>query len=422
VNGNNFSAQSLFTLGASTLRIISVTRNADGTLTARLEAPAGIQTGSLTVTNLNGDRASLPFTVNNLPRPIITSVNPPLLPPGSPNTIITIRGRNFIPGAVASFGGQPITGLQLTGDSLITITIPAGLLVREDLSVLTITNPDGQAIGYRLPITLGAPGAISVTGVSPTTTTASLTSFTITVTGTGFAGMPRVFLGGQALTVVSTSATGLTVIVPASLSVPGMPLLQVINPNGVMSNNTTIEIRPGSTLPAPAITRVTPAQTTIAGGNITITGSSFVTPGVRVQLGSVQLVIVSASATSIVATIPQGLAVNNYQLSVINPDGQSASQTYAIGPTSVSNEPLAGIRVYPNPVIESVSVEANLERAAKVVISVTNSLGQRVMVVEQQAAAGFYSRSLNINSLPTGAYMVEITDGTRRSVEKIIKN
>lgn len=431
VNGNNFSAQSLFTLGASTLRIISVTRNADGTLTARLEAPAGIQTGSLTVTNLNGDRASLPFTVNNLPRPIITSVNPALLPPGSPNTIITIRGRNFIPGAVASFGGIQLSGLQLTGDSLITVTIPAGLLVREDLSVLTITNPDGQAIGYRLPITLGAPGAINLTSVSPVTTTATGNAFTATLTGTGFAGAVRVFLGGtQTLAVVSTSATEIRVLVPGN-QLAGTYAVQVANPTGVVSNSLMLTISPAidPTL-LPAINSVSPGSGNQfplnAAANITIIGDNFsANPIVRLtnNAGSTQLVVVSFNANQIVATIPASLLVGDYTLTVINTNGGVATQPYRVNRiTNVSNEPLAGIRVYPNPVIESVSVEANLERAAKVVISVTNSLGQRVMVVEQQAAAGFYSRSLNINSLPTGAYMVEITDGTRRSVEKIIKN
>lgn len=425
VNGNNFSAQSLFTLGASTLRIISVTRNADGTLTARLEAPAGIQTGSLTVTNLNGDRASLPFTVNNLPRPIITSVNPPLLPPGSPNTIITIRGRNFIPGAVASFGGQPITGLQLTGDSLITITIPAGLLVNPDLSVLTITNPDGQAIGYRLPITLGAPGAINLTSVSPVTTTATGNAFTATLTGTGFVGAVRVFLGGQTLTVTSTSDTQIRVLIPGN-QLTGTYAVQVANPTGVVSNSLMLTISPSiDPAIAVAINGIEPREIAAFTGttNFVINGVNFA-QGAVVRLGSVQLVVTSVTANRIIATLPNTFAQALYNLSVTNPNGSIGFQDYFIGSTlsSVSAEPLAGIRVYPNPVAESVSVEANLERAAKVVISVTNSFGQRVMVVEQQAAAGFYSRSLNINSLPTGAYMVEITDGTRRSVEKIIKN
>lgn len=421
VNGNNFSAQSLFTVGNIGLRVQSVTRNADGTLTARVEAPVGIVSGNLTVLNLNGQSASLPFVVNNLPRPVITSVSPNILPPGSPNTTITINGRNFIPGAIISFNGQPLSGVQLTGDSLITVVIPAALLATADLGVLTITNPDNQSIGFRLPVTVGAPGAVTVSqnGVAPSSTTGTGTAFALTITGTGFAGTPRVFLGGQALTVVSTSGTQLVVNVPAGLNFAGLYQLQVINPSGIQAT-ANYTILPASTTPPPAITRVNPSVTTTAGGNITITGRDFVT-GARVALGSTALVVVSASATSIVATIPAGLAVLNYTLSVTNPDNQAASQTYSIV-TSVSSEPLAGIRVYPNPVAEMVSVEANLERAAKVVITVTNSLGQRVMVVEQNAAAGFFSRSLNINSLPTGAYTVEITDGARRSVEKIIKN
>lgn len=428
VNGNNFSAQSLFSLGSTSLRVMGVIRNSDGTLTARVEVPVGAVSGNLNVLNLNGQSASLPFVINSLPRPVITNVSPNILPPGSPNTIITVNGRNLIPGATVSFNGQQLTGVQLTGDSLLTFTIPAALLVTPDLGVLTITNPDGQSIGYRLPVTVGAPGTVSVTGVTPTTTVASVSAFSITINGNGFAGTPRVFLGGQALTVVSTSGNQLVVNVPGNLNVPGTFALQVVNPSGVSSNSTMFTIAPSvdpTTLPA--INDVTPRSGNEfpdgVAANITIAGINFA-PGAVVRLGSTQLAIVGAiTANQIVATIPASLVAGNYTLSVTNPNGGVAQQAYIVNrKVGVSNEPLAGIRVYPNPVVEAVSVEANLERAAKVVITVTNSLGQRVMVVEQNAAAGFFSRSLNINSLPSGAYMVEITDGARRSVEKIIKN
>ncbi|MBD1209633.1 MAG: T9SS type A sorting domain-containing protein [Ignavibacteria bacterium] len=427
VNGNNFSAQSLFSLGSTSLRVMGVIRNSDGTLTALVEVPVGAVSGNLNVLNLNGQSASLPFVINSLPRPVITNVSPNILPPGSPNTIITVNGRNLIPGATVSFNGQQLTGVQLTGDSLLTFTIPAALLVTPDLGVLTITNPDGQSIGYRLPVTVGAPGTVSVTGVTPTTTVASVSAFSITINGNGFAGTPRVFLGGQALTVVSTSGNQLVVNVPGNLNIPGTFALQVVNPSGVSSNSTMFTIAP-SVDPAtlPAINSVTPRSGLVTAGvqtNITIAGINFA-QGAVVRLGSVQLAIVGAiTANQIVATIPSTINLPaTYTLTVTNPNGGVASQAYVLAGTSVSNEPLAGIRVYPNPVVEAVSVEANLERAAKVVITVTNSLGQRVMVVEQNAAAGFFSRSLNINSLPSGAYMVEITDGARRSVEKIIKN
>jgi hypothetical protein len=427
VNGNNFSAQSLFALGSTSLRVLSVTRNSDGTLTANVEVPVGTQSGNILVTNLNGQTASLPFVVNSLPRPIVTNVSPNILPPGSPNTTITINGRYFIPGATAFFNGQQLTGLQLTGDSLITIVLPAALLTNPDLAVLTITNPDGQSIGYRLPITVNAPGTVSIVPpLAPTTTVASVSAFSITINGVGFAGTPRVFLGGQALTVVSTSGTQLVVNVPGNLNVPGTFAIQVINPSGVSSNSVLFTITPSidpNTIPA--ISSVTPRSGTITAGvqtNITITGINFA-QGAVVRLGSTQLAIVGAiTANQIVATIPATLIPSTFLLTVTNPNGGVASQAYVLLGNGVSAEPLAGIRVYPNPVAEMVSVEANLERAAKVVITVTNSLGQRVMVVEQNAAAGFFSRSLNINSLPTGAYMVEITDGARRSVEKIIKN
>lgn len=425
VNGNNFSAQSLFSLGSTSLRVMGVIRNSDGTLTARVEVPVGAASGNLNVLNLNGQSASLPFVINSLPRPVITNVSPNILPPGSPNTIITVNGRNLIPGATVSFNGQQLTGVQLTGDSLLTFTIPAALLVNPDLGVLTITNPDGQSIGYRLPVTVGAPGAVNLTAVSPSTTIATGSAFTATLTGTGFAGNVRVFLGGtQSLTVVSTSDTQIRVIIPAN-QLTGTYAVQVANPTGVVSNSLSMTINPNiDPAIAVAINSVNPSVIAEFTGtsNFVINGVNFA-QGATVRLGSVQLAVSSVTANRIIATLPNTFATGLYTLSVTNPNGSVGVQDYFIDKVvGVSNEPLAGIRVYPNPVVEAVSVEANLERAAKVVITVTNSLGQRVMVVEQNAAAGFFSRSLNINSLPSGAYMVEITDGARRSVEKIIKN
>lgn len=66
VNGDTFSSQSLFTLGKDTLRLIDVSRNMDGSLTARVVAPAGVQSGNLTVTNINNQAASLPFLVGTV--------------------------------------------------------------------------------------------------------------------------------------------------------------------------------------------------------------------------------------------------------------------------------------------------------------------------------------------------------------------
>ena len=147
-------------------------------------------------------------------------------------------------------------------------------------------------------------------------------------------------MGGQPITVLSTNADGtaLVAVVPGNLNIAGTYQLQVINSYGVAVSVLYV-INPSAIVgPAPSIIRVIPAQSSGAGGNITISGANFATD-VRVLLGSTQLVVVSANATTIVATIPSGLAAANYQLSVVNPDGQSAAQTYAIV-TSVSAEPL----------------------------------------------------------------------------------
>jgi hypothetical protein len=56
-------------------------------------------------------------------------------------------------------------------------------------------------------------------------------------------------------------------------------------------------------------------------------------------------------------------------------------------------------------------------------IRITNALGAEVMNDERSVNAGAaYRHAVDVASLPIGVYMVEVQDGTSRSVRKIVKN
>ena len=427
VTGSAFGPQSTFSLNGTSLRIMSFTTNTNGTLTAGVEIPVGAVSGNVVVTNLNNTTAQLPFSITNLPRPVITGIAPLAIAPGSPATLVTISGLNLIPGATVSFNGFPITGVT-TSSTSIQFVVPASLLANPDLATIRVTNPDNQSVGYRFPISTGVggtdtpvipgmpdpnnPSIIRPTPgtVVPGTTTATGQAFQLTINGGNISTNATVSLGGVALTIVRVSPTQIVANVPASANVAGMFALQIANsPNAI----TTVTYTIGAAAQGPAISNVT-AQ----GTNLRITGDNF-GQGATVQLGSERLTVVSVSTTAIVVVAPR-LPNGNYTLVVTNPDGQFASQLFAL--VSVQRERFAGTRMYPNPTVDVVNVEATLERSAEVVITISNTLGQNVMTVRQNVSAGFFTKSLNIQNLPTGAYTVEITDGTRRSVEKIIKN
>jgi hypothetical protein len=420
VTGTAFGPQSVFSLNGTSLRLISFTSNPNGTLTALVEIPAGAVSGNVTVTNLNNTTAALPFAFTNLPRPLIASVTPTAISPGSPTTRITVNGQNFIPGATVTFNGITISPVT-TSSIRIDFDVPASLLANPDLATILITNPDRQSIGYRFPVSIGgstAPNFATNPGtlvpapgvITPSSTNATGQAFQITLNGNTIATNATVSIGGVSVPVISNNGTRLVVNVPGNLNIPGMVIIQVANgPNAV--TNLTYNIGPSRQ--DPAITRVV-----LGSPNTTITGDNFF-PGATVQIGSTPLTVVSVSTNTIVAVTPR-LPNGTYTLVVTNPDGRFATQPVVI--TSVKADPLAATRVYPNPTVDVVNIEATLDRAATVVINVTNTLGQQVMTVRQTAQAGFFTKSLNVSNLPTGAYTIEITDGTRRSVEKIIKN
>jgi hypothetical protein len=419
ITGTAFGPQSTFSLNGTALRVMSFVTNQNGTLTAGVEIPVGAVSGNVVVTNLNNTTAQLPFSITNLPRPIITGVNPAAIAPGSGDRLVTVTGLNLIPGAVVTFNGVAIGNVTTTSTS-VQFVVPASLLANPDLATIRITNPDNQSIGYRFPISNGlgeapvfptTPNGAPLAGViNPSSTNATAQAFQLVLTGQNIASNATVSFGGTPVTVARRDGSTVLVInIPANLNVAGTYQIQVANSiNAVVS----LPFMIGPALDRPAISIVNRQ-----GGNLVITGSNF-RQGATVQLGSTVLTVSALNSTSITAAFP-GLPAGTYTLIVTNPDGQFASVTYIV--TSVQ-ERFVGTRMYPNPTVDVVNVEATLERSAEVVITISNTLGQRVMTVRQNAAAGFFSKSVNIQNLPTGAYTVEITDGTRRSVEKIIKN
>lgn len=83
-------------------------------------------------------------------------------------------------------------------------------------------------------------------------------------------------------------------------------------------------------------------------------------------------------------------------------------------------EPRAGgLRVYPNPTTEILTVDFTVSTAGSVTLSLTNLLGQRVQILgELNLSPGDYTRSLNLRGLSAGQYTatVETPDGRQSRV------
>jgi len=113
---------------------------------------------------------------------------------------------------------------------------------------------------------------------------------------------------------------------------------------------------------------------------------------------------------------------------VLNSDGQATpSAIFVVSPAgAVLDNSLPGFSIYPSPVHDAMTIKGSFERATNVEISVTNVRGEQVMQWSERQVSGQFHRQIDMSSLPSGAYIVEIKDGTernaqRRMVQKIMK-
>ena len=263
--------------------------------------------------------------------------------------------------------------------------------------------------------------ALNIT-ISPSSTTASNSAFTLTIIGNGFVGTPRVFMGGNELQIMSTSSTTILAQVPASLNAQaGMLIIQVIqNTMGIQMgfNTRVLSINAPNFNGAPGITRITPSWLPPSGGRITIIGWNFSTLA-TVRLHSVTLAIVSISTTQIIAIVPPN-TLRFASVSVTNPDGQSASQVWGYINNVAAQPP--SLLLSPNPAHNTLTFTTTLNRASHLRCTLRTTLGAVVMEERHVAAAGDFSTALDVSAFPSGIYFLEVSDDAGgRWMQKVVK-
>jgi len=141
INGSNF-------LTTSTVSFAGASRSSafvnSGQLTIQLSVADQTSAGQYPIVVSNpspGGGASAPvnFTVDNL-QPTLNSVSPLTLATGSPDTIITVTGSNFVSTSTVNLNG---TALATTFVSLtqLSATIPSTDLTNKSVSQVTVTSP-----------------------------------------------------------------------------------------------------------------------------------------------------------------------------------------------------------------------------------------------------------------------------------------
>ncbi|NIG57131.1 IPT/TIG domain-containing protein [Chitinophaga sp. Cy-1792] len=171
-----------------------------------VKAPAGVQTGPVSVT-INGQKTAGPvFTV--VPAPSVKAMAPLSGPAG---TLVTITGRDFSDTKEensVSMNGVPLTIMSASATEL-TVTIPAGATsgaVKIDVNSQTVSGPV---------FTLQA------LGVSKLLPDNGLAGSVVVMKGVGFSTVAtdnQVTINGLAVTVTAATDTTLTVTMPAGVT------------------------------------------------------------------------------------------------------------------------------------------------------------------------------------------------------------
>ncbi len=425
VTFNNIPIQVLANPVRTTTQIVAV-------IPANLLTSFG--TFPLRITNPGGFSGAALFNVG-YPAPTITSVLTASGAISGQNVTaasvfpfqLAITGTGFRQGLSVRFNGVQITVVS-TSDTQVIVQVPAGLNNTQGVFPITLANADGFEGSSTF--TIGQPNRPVITSVSPSTTNATGTPFIITVNGLNFGVTPQgqplagfqIRYNGTVLQILGANPTQVTAFVPAGVnSQEGTAIVQIINPDtqfAQASVNVLCSL-------CPIISSVTPTDLRPQYNfdvTFTINGSNF-QQGATVTVGGVPLRIVNTGANQITAIAPAGFFLGDPTIRIVNPDGRSFTLPNAFRPSVrevMTVEVMTG-SVYPNPIEEMVSFEANLPKAGQLRVRITDVLGNTVVLFTQAVGAGKFSQQLDVSALHSGVYFFEMTDGERRFTDKLIK-
>lgn len=79
------------------------------------------------------------------------------------------------------------------------------------------------------------------------------------------------------------------------------------------------------------------------------------------------------------------------------------------------------LNVYPNPVENTLNIRLELEETTAANVRIYNQLGQQVLQYQERLNQGENQLMYDVSDLPTGQYVLEISNGQRVSVSKLSK-
>jgi hypothetical protein len=340
VSGVGLQAGATAVFGGSGITVHAVSYVDPTRFDVDLSIDPGAATGSrsLTITNPDGGTVTKAnaFVVNALPA--IAALSPSQLRRGL-TTNVAITGSGFPADFVAKGGavsfGPDLTVLSVVRNSVSKLTasieVPATAAI--GVRTVSVTNPDGgstECLGCA--IVVADP---QVSALTPNALARGVTGRTVVVNGGGFqpGAVVKVLGGGVTVasaTVEDSATLTLSVSVGGSASLGRRDLL-VTNPDTGTTTCVgclTVNAKPTITSLAPStVPRGTVEQT------VSVSGTGF-QPAATVTVGGVGVtavvVAVTPTALTLEVTVSSGAATGSRAVTVINPDGGTATKATGI--------------------------------------------------------------------------------------------
>ncbi|WP_432589093.1 IPT/TIG domain-containing protein [Streptomyces sp. HD1123-B1] len=325
LNGANLTGATQVLFGATPATILTNTATQ-----ITVTAPPGTGTTNVTATTPGGTSNTLPYTYITTPAPTLTSLSPTSGPTTGGNTV-TLNGTNLTGATQVLFGATPATILTNTATQ-ITVTAPPGT----GTTNVTATTPGGTS--NTLPYTYTAVTAPLLTSLSPTSgpTTGGNT---VTLNGTNLTGATQVSFGGTSATILTNTATQITVSAPARP--PGSVSVTVTTPGGISNPLAYFYVA------APTVSDLAPHFGPSAGGNtVTVFGTGLTLTSSVDFGGSPATSITVISDNQLTVTAPAG--TGTVAVTVTTPGGTSSTgsgnpyYTYLGAPVLTSLNPAQG--------------------------------------------------------------------------------
>ncbi len=262
---------------------------------------------------------------------------------------------------------------------------------------------------------------------------AAFSSQTVTIVGQNFVNVTNVQFGGVNTRNFTVNGSGDSIrAIIGSNAASGF--ITVVQPSGTVTSATLFTFL-GCPLSGTAIFSISPTPLFVANHDIEVTLRGVFHWGIpnseRVKLSGrskdTVLIPIQFSPPFVRVTLPTFFVQQPGDLRIRfeNTCSFTPATTVTIqaqSPTNVEMIPPVPERIFPNPASDDITLETTLERPETLILTVTNTLGQHLIRLQQDAPSGFYRTTIPCRQLPPGAYFLEVRSTERRTLHHLIKN